>query len=323
MKDLISNQFQNQHVLVIGDAMIDRYFNGAIERKSPEADVPIVRILETDDRLGGAANVALNVVRLGAKASLLTIAGADSECSVLQHLLDKEAVESKVVVDGSRTTTVKARVYDNTNYVLRFDREDDKDISEEIESRLLEKLQELIKLDKPDVVVLQDYNKGLFTSSSIQAILKTVKSEDIPIAVDPKVNHFFEFTGIDLLKPNLKEVATALGISLNGKDKNALKEPCISLLEKMHCERVLLTLSENGVLAVEDNNVVDFPAEQRNVLDVSGAGDTVIAMASLLLSQGATTKEIAYWSNYAGGMVIESKGVSCLSLEDILNDLKR
>lgn len=316
------NTFNECRLLVIGDSMIDRYYHGKITRMSPEADVPVVDVQQSEDKLGGAANVALNAVSLGAQTALLTMVGNDNEAKLMENLLVEHQIQPNFIRD-ERPTTVKSRIYNELNYVMRLDYEQTHDISDKLSEVLLLKLKQVINEFKPTICILQDYNKGVFTSNNIPQIISMLNDHGVPVAVDPKKKNFFEFKGVDLFKPNAKEVADALKINFDKERKTDLVEISDKLQAKLAYKSLLLTLSEYGVFIADDKNAFSYPAFKRKVVDVSGAGDTVITVAALLLSLGYNLKDIAYYSNLAGGLVIEHKGVSTLSIEEFTKNIEK
>lgn len=315
--------FKNTKVLVIGDAMLDRYFFGEIKRKSPEADVSVVDVETITNKLGGAANVALNIKKLGAHVELISCIGDDETAiEFLKELNENDVIAERTLVSEKRKTTLKGRIYNNNEYLLRLDRETIEDFSAEESYLLLQKIKQSIDVFKPDVAILQDYNKGVFTKSNIKDIIELLKNNNVKIAVDPKKENFLEFKNVDLFKPNLKEISEALEININPTAETSLKEACTILKDKINCTNSLITLSENGVIAFDSfNNLTHFPAFKREVLDVSGAGDTVISIASLFLALDYTIENIAFFSNLAGGMTIEKKGVIALTIDDFIAEL--
>ena len=312
--DFQKDAFNDLQILVVGDAMIDRYYYGRIERQSPEADVPIVNIQETENRLGGAANVAVNIAKLGAKAHLMTVIGDDEDGALFQQLLEGEGISHKLV-KTAKPTTVKTRIYSANNYVLRYDIEDRVAITEDAEKDLLESIERVFKTVPLSAIILQDYNKGVLTTSCIHAIIDLAKQANIPVIVDPKEDNFFAYQGVDLFKPNLKEVNKALNTSYTGDMDTALNEACHMLRERNACKAVLLTLAQHGAVAQDASGFYKVDAHKRNVVDVSGAGDTVVAMAALLLGLHFPLPKLLFYSNLAGGLVIESRGVKALDYE--------
>ena len=320
-----SKIFNDTKILVIGDAMIDRYFFGKIERQSPEADVPVVDIDKIENKLGGAANVALNIKKLGAQVELISCIGNDDTAlGFLKDLNENEIISERTLVSETRTTTLKARVYNNNQYLLRLDRESCEDFNSEESYLLLKNIKASIDIFKPDVAILQDYNKGIFTKENISLIIDLLKNNNIKIAVDPKSDNFLEFKDVDLFKPNLKEVSEAINIEIDPTKESDLAYLCKTLKESINCNYSLITLSENGVVAYDElDNLTLFPAFKRNVIDVSGAGDTVISVAALFLAKNFPIVDIAFFSNLAGGITIEEKGVVALTIEKFVAEISK
>jgi D-glycero-beta-D-manno-heptose-7-phosphate kinase len=314
--------FEDCRLLVIGDSMIDRYYHGNITRMSPEADVPVVDIYQTEDSLGGAANVALNIVTLGGQAALVSLAGLDTESELLKTMLHNSGIKNSIISDN-RPTTIKARVYNDKQYVIRLDKESTDDISISKSDLLLKTIEDKIQLFHPDVCILQDYNKGLFTAYNIPLIINLLQKHSIPIAVDPKKKHFFDFKNVDLFKPNTKEVVDALNISFDKENVLELNQIFDKLHKKLNFNNLLLTLSEKGVYVSNGKQNYSYPAVKRNVVDVSGAGDTVIAVAALLMAKGFDIGEMAKLANLAGGIVIEQKGVKPLQIDTFIQQINQ
>tara|TARA_B110000037_G_scaffold221377_1_gene292226 strand:+ start:2972 stop:3967 length:996 start_codon:yes stop_codon:yes gene_type:complete len=325
MLKINNKTFSNTKVLVIGDAMLDRYFLGKVERQSPEADVPVVDIDKIVNKLGGAANVALNIRKMNAQVELISCIGDDETAiDFLKELKENEIISKRILVSKKRKTTLKGRVYNNDNYLLRLDRETIEDFNAEESYLLLQKIKQSIDEFKPDVAILQDYNKGLFTAENISDIISLLQNNNIKISVDPKKDNFLAFKDVDLFKPNLKEISEALGITIDPTNKLNLLNTCKILNEKINCKTSLITLSEHGVIAYgEGEDLLHFPAFKRKVLDVSGAGDTVISVASLFLALDYTNENIAFFSNLAGGMTIEQKGVIAITIDDFINEINK
>jgi len=317
--------FSNTKVLVIGDAMLDRYFLGKIERQSPEADVSVVDIETIYNKLGGSANVALNIKNLGATVELISCIGDDETAiEFLKELNDNNIISDRTLVSDKRKTTLKGRIYNNNEYLLRLDRETIEDFTAEESYLLLEKIKQSIDTFKPDVAILQDYNKGIFTKNNITDIIDLLQNNNIKIAVDPKKNNFLAFKNVDLFKPNLKEISDALEIKIDPKNETHLRNTCKVLKEKINCKSSLITLSENGIIGFSEfNTLTHFPAFKREIVDVSGAGDTVISLASLFLALDYSIEDIAFFSNLGGGMTIEKKGVIALSIDDFIEELAK
>lgn len=305
----ILHQLENQHVLVIGDVMVDRYLTGTVSRISPEAPVPVVLHQRTDDRLGGAANVALNIRALGAVPVLCSIVGDDADGTALANMLP----ESGLPADGllrspDRKTTVKTRVLGNNQQMLRIDQEDVHDLCAEDERRLIERTIELLDQLPIGAIILQDYNKGVLTPNVIRTVLDTARQREILTAVDPKKANFFAYQGADLFKPNLKEIRDSAPFPIEPA-LESLRQAATFLRKNLHSQTIMITLSEKGLFLDDQAESRLHPTVPRNVADVSGAGDTVISIATLAMAACLNPETVAVLSNLAGGQVCEYPGV--------------
>lgn len=296
-------------VLVVGDLMVDRYLWGKVSRISPEAPVPIVDIHQEENRLGGAANVALNVRAMGATPVLGGIVGADRDGVICRQLAnDLDFPTDLIIPSETRRTTVKVRVIGNQQQVLRVDREDTFPLTDDEENLLLPAL--LQTLPSCDLIILEDYDKGLFSPSFIAALVEKSEQHHVPIFVDPKFRNFHSYSGVHLFKPNLKELNEGLKIQLTNKDYQAIRDAVLALRTDMPHAFSLITLSENGILLVDDQGTWHhFSAHYRDIVDVSGAGDTVITVASLAMASGLSPLLATQLANLAGGLVCEEVGV--------------
>jgi rfaE bifunctional protein kinase chain/domain len=322
VKEAIS-LFSKQKVLVIGDVMIDSYCWGRVERISPEAPVPVVNVQQWDRRLGGAANVALNAVALGAKVSICSVVGNDDNGKLLRDLLMQDAIRTEAVMSSSaRPTTNKTRVIAAGHHIVRMDEEVVFGLTEEEEGLLKQALQKELSENKPDVIILEDYNKGVMTPSLIRYIIEVAKDLDIPTTVDPKKDHFFAYQDCTLFKPNLKEMREGLKMEIDPKSTESLHSAVLALESKMNNAITLLTLSEYGMLIHHGAHWIHEPAHDREVVDVSGAGDSVIATASLALSVGMSVQDIVYCANLAGGLVCEKVGVVPITQAMLLKEIQ-
>lgn len=305
----ILQKLENQKVLIVGDLMLDRYLTGTVSRISPEAPVPVVLHQHTDDRLGGAANVALNVRALGSVPILCSVVGDDWDGSVFQQTLDAQGISAEgIVLSGSRRTTVKTRVLGNNQQMLRIDREDTHDLSPEEERQLLDRYRALLGANEVRAVILQDYNKGVLTPAVIAAVIAEARSRNILTAVDPKKANFFAYRGATLFKPNLKEIRDSTPFAVQAQT-DSLRQAADFLRERLGNSLTMITLSEKGLYLNDGSVGTLYPTIPRNVADVSGAGDTVISVASLALAAGLDLGIVAALSNLAGGQVCESPGV--------------
>ncbi|MEY3127274.1 MAG: hypothetical protein RL273_1447 [Bacteroidota bacterium] len=320
-KDLF-DKFNGLRILVIGDVMLDAYVMGKVNRISPEAPVPIVSLENEDARIGGAGNVALNLLALGAKPIICGVIGEDSSGDKLLNLFEKNGISTDGLVKSiARKTTVKTRVISNKQQLLRIDSESTFPLLESEEIKLNNTIQNIIN-QGIDGIIFEDYNKGVLTDSVIQNTIKIAKEKDIPTAVDPKKENFLSYKGVSLFKPNLKELKEGLNLNFDFNTNKELFEKGIELLEeKLQNEISFVTLSENGVFIKNQTENYYVPAHMRSISDVSGAGDTVIAVATLCLISGASTKQIAEISNLAGGLVCEKSGVVSISKNDLLKEV--
>ncbi|NBU90018.1 MAG: D-glycero-beta-D-manno-heptose-7-phosphate kinase [Flavobacteriia bacterium] len=302
--------------------MLDAYVMGKVNRISPEAPVPIVSLENEDARIGGAGNVALNLLALGAKPIICGVIGEDSSGDKLLNLFEKNGISTDGLVKSMvRKTTVKTRVISNKQQLLRIDSESTFPLLESEEIKLNNTIQNIIN-QGIDGIIFEDYNKGVLTDSVIQNVIKIAKEKDIPTAVDPKKENFLSYKGVSLFKPNLKELKEGLNLNFDFNSNKELFEKGIELLEeKLQNEISFVTLSENGVFIKNQTEKYYVPAHMRSISDVSGAGDTVIAVATLCLISGASTKQIAEISNLAGGLVCEKSGVVSISKNELLKEV--
>ncbi len=316
------DKFNGLGILVIGDVMLDSYVMGKVNRISPEAPVPIVSLENEDARIGGAGNVALNLLALGAKPIICGVIGEDSSGDKLLNLFEKNGISTDGLVKSmARKTTVKTRVISNKQQLLRIDSESTFPLLESEEIKLNDTIQNIIN-QGIDGIIFEDYNKGVLTDSVIQNTIKIAKEKDIPTAVDPKKENFLSYKGVSLFKPNLKELKEGLNLNFDFNSNKDLFEKGIEVLEeKLQNEISFVTLSENGVFIKNQTEKYYVPAHMRSISDVSGAGDTVIAVATLCLISGASTKQIAEISNLAGGLVCEKSGVVSISKNDLFSEV--
>ncbi|MGB0850248.1 MAG: bifunctional heptose 7-phosphate kinase/heptose 1-phosphate adenyltransferase [Bacteroidia bacterium] len=300
-------QFNNTKVLVLGDVMVDAYFYGSVSRISPEAPVPIVNLKSKEQRLGGAANVALNLKSLGAEPIICSIKGNDRDGKVLKDLcIENDLTTDGLINDYNRETTVKTRVIGNSHQLLRIDEESTHDIDASLEDLLFNAVKSFIS--EIDVLIFQDYNKGLLTPGLIRRVIALCKENNIPMVVDPKFNNFYEYEGVTLFKPNKKELQQAENIG-EAMSLPLVKNLASDVRNKLNADKIMTTLSEDGVLIVSKNETTHLPAHPRKIVDVSGAGDSVLSVAALCVAAGIQDELIAALSNLAGGIVCEQVGV--------------
>ncbi len=306
---------QHKKVVVIGDVMLDVYIKGEVARISPEAPIPVVEINEDDKKMpGGAANVAANITALGGKAAIIGTIGKDTAGKeLLKELKVLHVDTSGVLALSDRPTTEKTRVIANTQQVVRIDREIKSALSEKQQNQVIQKA--VAAIQSADGVIFEDYNKGLLTSKVIRKVIAYAKSKKKIIAVDPKFHNFFEFKGVTVMKPNMKEVTEALGPEAVGKTFETIG---FKVMKRLGCKSVVLTRSEHGMTLFEPNKPPrTIPTVAREVYDVSGAGDTVIATLTLALTAGASLFQAAALANYAAGIEVEKLGVATVSAEEL------
>jgi D-glycero-beta-D-manno-heptose-7-phosphate kinase len=309
MKDINWQEFHKVKVLVIGDVMIDRYLQGQVDRISPEAPVPVVLLKHTEDRLGGAANVGLNVQALGASLSLCSCVGQDEGAEALMRLMQAHELSTEAIlsVEG-RKTTVKTRIMASAQQLLRVDDEMSSDLIPEHEQRLMGVISRQIEQDQYQVIILQDYNKGVLTPAIIRHVLGLATSKGIPVAVDPKDRNFWAYQGVTLFKPNLKEISRQYPEKIDGSI-SSLQAASRFIRQQLNNRYTMITLSDKGVFIDDEHDNYLQGTTPRTIADVSGAGDTVISVAAVGLALGIPARQLALLANLAGGQVCEKPGV--------------
>ncbi|MEO6188354.1 MAG: PfkB family carbohydrate kinase [Ginsengibacter sp.] len=310
-------------VAVIGDVMLDTYWWGSVERISPEAPVPIVAVREKEKRIGGAGNVALNVQSLGATAAVLTIVGDDEDGVQLKQLLKEKNIDTRYILESKkRITTNKIRIISRNQQMMRLDAEQTEDLSEADETNLLKLVEKYISTERPDIVIFEDYNKGILTQKVIESTIDICLKQKIPTAVDPKRKNFFSYRHVTLFKPNLHEVFSSLNLLPEPVSEELLSDIHSRLVEKLEHKISMITLSEKGIFYQQDGIKNIIPSHRRNVADVSGAGDTVIAVASLIYASGQGILLAAEIANIAGGIVCEEVGTAAIDKQRLLTECK-
>lgn len=310
-------------VVVIGDVMLDTYWWGHVDRISPEAPVPVVAVTKKEKRIGGAANVALNVQSMGANVAILTVLGSDEDGAQLLQLLKENNIDTRYILESKkRITTNKIRIISRNQQMMRLDAEHTDDIDTSDETILLNQVERYITSERPDIVIFEDYNKGILTQHVIQHTIRMCSDKNIPTAVDPKRKNFFSYQNVTLFKPNLHEVFTSLNIIPEEVSGALLSDIHEQLKGRLKHRVSMITLSEKGIFFQEEDNKNIIPSHRRNIADVSGAGDTVIAVASLIY---AATKDIylaAEVANVAGGIVCEDVGTVAINKVKLLEECK-
>lgn len=306
-----------KHIAVIGDVMIDEYLWGKVSRISPEAPVPIVEITQEQFRPGGSANVAFNLKSLNQQVYVYGVVGADQNGERLRALLEEQGLNiGGLIEDDTRPTTVKTRIIGGSQHIARVDKETVREISSDIESKIIQELEN--QIENLDAIVLEDYNKGVLTKSLIESVIRLAQEHDVIITVDPKFNHFFSYKNVTVFKPNKKETEAALQMSLNSREE--IEYAGDKLLNMLQCRSVLITLGSKGMALFEkDKEPVFIPTEVHEVADVSGAGDTVIATITSLLAYGATVTDAMIAANKAAGIVCMQVGVVPITTTQLIN----
>lgn len=316
--------FKKMKVAVIGDVMLDTYWWGDVERISPEAPVPVVAVSKKEKRIGGAGNVALNVQALNASVALISILGDDEDGIQLKQLLEDNNIDTRFMLESrKRITTNKIRIISRNQQMMRLDAENIHDIDEVDEEKLQNQIEKYITTEKPDVVIFEDYNKGILTKNIINKTIELCEKNKVPTAVDPKRKNFFSYKGATLFKPNLIEVFTNLNILPEEISEELLTSIHSRLKEAIDHSISLITLSEKGIFYQENNDKEMLPSHRRNIADVSGAGDTVIAVASLVYAATKNIHLTAEIANIAGGIVCEEVGTVAINKKRLLIECKK
>ncbi len=312
--------FQRARILIVGDLILDQYIWGEVNRISPEAPIPIVEVIRESFTLGGAANVAHNVRALGAEAEVCGIVGEDGYGRMVLDILEEKGIRIHGVVrDPARPTTLKTRIVAHTQQVVRVDREDttepDASLLEQIRSRIQERLPHV------DAVILEDYGKGVLQEDLLRKVVPMVLEAGKIVTVDPKNEHLDAYRGVTAITPNRPEAERVAGIRIS--DTRSLHEAGRRLLDRLGCESVLITLGDRGMcLFQQGEDPLEVPALARDVFDVSGAGDTVIAVLTTALVAGASPRQAAMLSNVAGGLVVEKLGTATVNREELKKRLR-
>ena len=316
------HDFKSKRILIVGDAIIDTYLWGEIHRMSPEAPVPVVDVAvnQNDSRLGGAANVALNLKELGAESILCTVIGNDNRGIIFEQLMQEQGLSLEgMLISNGRKTTTKTRVIADNKHQLRIDEEDTYPIKVENQFyNLIEKLTHNI-----DAIILQDYNKGVLTETIIEKIISLANSKNIPTVVDPKKQNFLSYKQCTLFKPNLKEINEGLNTNPDINNFSEVEETTSKLRNIISAKAILLTLSNKGIFLNTRSGSKIKESTTSNVIDVSGAGDTVVSVAAMCLACNIDFEELAILSNIAGGIVCEKVGVVPITNKELLDRAKK
>jgi rfaE bifunctional protein kinase chain/domain len=312
--------FKTMKVLIIGDVMVDSYIFGKVDRISPEAPVPVVNVQRKESRPGGAANVARNIQALGALPVLAGCIGNDRDGEELLQILASEGLSTEGMMKLNRPTTVKSRIIGNHHQLLRIDEEFEAPLTA-LEADLVEKrILQLLEIGNFKAVIFEDYDKGLISESLIKSVVEYCKTHQIIVTADPKKRNFLAYHGVDLFKPNLKEIREGLKILIDPASDESIKQADILLRSNLNHRYSLITLSEHGLVYSNAHEFVRIPAEEIHIADVSGAGDTVISIATLCLVSGIDMKSAAQISNLAGASVCERVGVVPVDATDLFDN---
>jgi D-glycero-beta-D-manno-heptose-7-phosphate kinase len=316
--------FSSVKIGVIGDLMLDTYWWGNVERISPEAPVPVVTIGRKEYRIGGAGNVALNLASLGAPVSVFSWLGDDEDGQTLTNLLAENKIDTRhLLKSSSRITTNKMRVISRNQQMMRLDLETVQPLDARQEEKLFSEVEKFIDTESPAAVIFEDYNKGVLTEKLIGEIIALCIRKSIIIAVDPKRKHFFDYKGVDIFKPNLKEAREALNLLVDEVNEKSLNDIHKKLKAELKHRISFITLSEKGVFYQDETSSHMVPSHIRNVADVSGAGDTVIAVATLIYALTRDPKTMAEVANLAGGLVCETVGTVAIDKAKLLRECQR
>jgi rfaE bifunctional protein kinase chain/domain len=317
----IIESFKNYTVIIVGDVMVDSYLLGNVTRISPEAPVPIVSCTKRENRLGGAANVAENVRSLGALPVICSVTGKDEKGQLFKNILSNSGLTGEGLIEAEdRPTTVKTRIISNNQQLLRVDQEIEEYLSARLEQLLIKKIISVAESRKVDAIIMQDYDKGVITPALIDKIIGYANRKGIPTFIDPKKRNFHAYKNATLFKPNFKELVNGLNMNINKGDFDAVFKAAGVLHKQNAFKLILITLSEMGILISDGTKYHVVPAEVRDVADVSGAGDTVIATAALGYLAGLMPRHIAALANLAGGIVCEKAGVVPIDIDLLKRD---
>ncbi|MCI4625905.1 MAG: D-glycero-beta-D-manno-heptose-7-phosphate kinase [Candidatus Magnetoovum sp. WYHC-5] len=317
-KDILDN-FKNKNILVVGDIILDHYILGKVERISPEAPVPIVDVQKEVYLLGGAGNVANNIATLGAKATIAGVVGIGHNAALLKTLLAQRQINTAGITAENRPTTVKTRVIAHSQQVVRFDREDKAPIGSDCFIKLTDYLKNNIL--NFDGIIISDYKKGVISQQLMEFILNITKQKGIFVAVDPKVGHFDYYKGVSLITPNKKEASEGANMLIT--DPPSLEQAGFSLIKNLQCDSVLITRGEEGMSLFHKDTVQHIPTVAMEVYDVTGAGDTVIAVYTLSHVCGASLYESAVIANHAAGIVVREVGTAVTKVDDLYCSLTK
>ncbi len=309
------------HILVVGDVMLDKYYFGEVKRISPEAPVPVTRVIREKGTLGGAANVAHNLARLGCCTYLCGVVGNDHHRQSLQGLLDERRIDSAGLVETPGPTTTKLRIIGGHQQMMRLDFEEIEQADATVAEAIVRQVEELVPRTV-QCVIISDYAKGVCTPDICQSIIKHCNQHDVPVVVDPKGANWRKYENAAYITPNLKELNEAIGSSV-ANENTAIRAAAQRIRRRYRIKNVLVTRSEQGISLIGARKTVHIPTYAQEVFDVSGAGDTVIAVLAAAIGAGMTASDAAYLANIAAGVVVGKLGTYAISKEELAAVLQR
>ncbi len=316
----IINNFENNSILVVGDVMLDKYIWGNVERISPEAPVPVVEVVKETYHLGGCGNVADNIVSVGGKSYLVSVVGDDSNSEKLREMLVKKKVDiNGIFIDSHRPTTVKTRIIAYNQQVVRVDHENKIPINVQIFNKIKSYILDI--KNKIDAILISDYGKGVITKNLLSFLINLSKDIDIPITVDPKIEHFMEYKKVTILTPNLNEAILGMRLAKKPTTEQEVYELGKKILKKLRAQALVITRGPDGMTLFEKNKIYHIPTRAREVYDVTGAGDTVVAILTLCLATGADFVSSCEISNFAAGIVVGKIGTATVSKEELIDTI--
>ncbi|ORU01021.1 ADP-heptose synthase / D-glycero-beta-D-manno-heptose 7-phosphate kinase [Anaerovibrio sp. JC8] len=314
LKEFVTSGMSRVHILVVGDVMLDKYYYGEVTRISPEAPVPITRVIDTKDTMGGAANVAHNLALLGCKTSIAGFVGDDYHCQTLVDKFISRGIDYKGIIYREEPTTTKLRVIGGHQQMLRLDFEDTEPVKPLYANRLLNFVEQT--LDDVDAIILSDYGKGACTDEVCESVIEMCNNANVPVLVDPKGRDWNKYTNADYITPNVKEINEILEKPIKNRDE-AIQQAATYIMSKFKIKNVLATRSECGMSMVTPSEAVHIPTKSQEVFDVSGAGDTVIAVFALGIAGGLIPREAAYLANLAASVVVGKLGTYAVSKDEL------
>ena len=320
VRKFIESDIDRCVVLIVGDVMLDKYYFGEVHRISPEAPVPITRVIKEKETLGGAGNVAHNLALLGCTTLLAGVVGQDEHCTGLLRLLDSKKICHDGLMIKKGPTTTKLRVIGGHQQMMRLDFEEVHPIAQEIEDKLKAYIKSVIG-EQVGCVIISDYNKGVCTPTLCQFIIECCTESNIPVIVDPKGSNWHKYMGASYITPNLKELNEAVHIEVSNHDEE-IKRAAQSIRRKYHIKNIVITRSEKGLSLIGGRRSAHIPTLAQEVFDVSGAGDTVIAVLGVALAGGLDPSDAAYLANMAAGVVVGKVGTYAISREELLTTLE-